>query len=65
MTSNKLTVNFLSQTTDFDENATVLEQVFKGDSPVMKVLRDYESTLKTLEKNSDRYSFTKKAFRFN
>lgn len=51
ITSNALTVNYLSQNTSFDENATVLEQVFRGDSPLMKVLREYENTLKSLEKN--------------
>jgi ATPase components of ABC transporters with duplicated ATPase domains len=53
LTANKLTVNFLSQTTSFDDNATVLEQVFKGDSPVMKLLREYECTIRTLDKNPE------------
>lgn len=53
ITANKLTVNFLSQTTYFDDNATVLEQIFKGDSPVMKLLREYETTIKALEKNPE------------
>jgi len=51
ITANKLTVNFLSQTTAFDDNATVLEQVFKGDSPIMKLLREYEVTITALEKS--------------
>ncbi len=38
-------VEFLSQNTEFDLNSTVLEQVFKGDSIEMKVLRDYEVAL--------------------
>lgn len=53
ITANKLRINFLSQLTDFDEDATVLEQIFKGDSPVMKLLRDYESTTKALEENPE------------
>lgn len=53
ITANKLTVNFLSQNTEFDDNATVLEQVFKGDSPVMRLLREYEMTISTLEKNPE------------
>ena len=53
LTANKLTVNFLSQTTFFDDNATVLEQVFKGDSPVMKLLREYECTIRALDKNPE------------
>jgi ATP-binding cassette subfamily F protein uup len=50
--SNKLTINYLPQNTVFDGSATVLEQVFNGDNSVMKLLREYESTLKALEKNS-------------
>lgn len=53
ITANKLTVNFLSQSTDFDDNATVLEQVFKGDSPIMRLLREYEVTISALEKNPE------------
>lgn len=38
-------LEYLPQNPDFDETATVLEQVFKGDSPVMRLLRDYEAAL--------------------
>lgn len=38
-------IEYLPQNPDFDDSATVLEQVFKGRSPVMKVLRDYEQAL--------------------
>jgi len=41
-------VEYLSQSPDFDEQATVLEQVFKGNSPVMQVLREYEQALEQL-----------------
>lgn len=60
ITANKLTVNFLSQNTDFDDDATVLEQVFKGDSPVMKLLREYEVTISALEKNPEDAASQKK-----
>lgn len=60
ITSNNLTVNYLSQNTSFDENSTVLEQVFRGNSPVMKVLREYENTLKSLEKISNNEHMQKK-----
>jgi ATP-binding cassette subfamily F protein uup len=53
ITANKLTINFLSQTTIFDDNATVLEQVFKGDSSIIKLLREYEMTIRALEKNPE------------
>jgi len=35
-------VQYLPQNPDFDPKHTVLEQVFKGYSPLMKVLREYE-----------------------
>lgn len=38
-------VQYLPQNPEFDEAATVLEQVFNGYSPVMKVIRDYELAL--------------------
>ncbi|AKA69656.1 ABC-F family ATP-binding cassette domain-containing protein [Clostridium scatologenes] len=60
ITSNNLTVNYLSQNTSFDENSTVLEQVFRGNSPVMRVLREYENTLKALEKSPNNEHIQKK-----
>ncbi|SHJ42500.1 ABC-F family ATP-binding cassette domain-containing protein [Propionispora hippei] len=42
---NGIQLEYLPQNPDFDETATVLEQVFKGDSPVMRLLRDYEAAL--------------------
>lgn len=41
-------IEHLSQNPEFDFEATILEQVFKGDSPEMKILREYESTLKEI-----------------
>ena len=48
-TSNQLVLEYLPQHPEFDENATVLQQIFRGESPFMKVLRDYEQTLDALE----------------
>lgn len=48
-TSNELVIEYLPQNPYFDENATVIEQVFKGTSPFMSVLRNYEKTLAELE----------------
>lgn len=41
-------IEFLSQNTDYDENSTVLEQVFKGDNPEMRLLREYEGILEEI-----------------
>ena len=50
-TSNQLVLEYLPQHPDFDENATVLQQIFRGESPFMKVMRDYELTLEAVEQN--------------
>jgi ATP-binding cassette subfamily F protein uup len=47
--SNHFRVEYLPQQPEFDEKSTVLEQVFYGDSPLMKVLKEYEETLADLE----------------
>ncbi|NEX78974.1 ABC-F family ATP-binding cassette domain-containing protein [Bacillus thermocopriae] len=44
-------IAYLSQQPDFDVNRTVLEQVFDGDAPILKIMREYERTL-TLLNNS-------------
>lgn len=46
--ANKVNIEYLPQNPQFDEDATVLEQIFKGDSPVMQLLRQYEITLEEL-----------------
>ena len=47
--ANHFRVEYLPQNPEFDPNSTVLEQVFHGDSPLMKTLRDYELALAELE----------------
>ncbi|MHC0035716.1 ABC-F family ATP-binding cassette domain-containing protein [Pseudoneobacillus sp. C159] len=42
------TVSYLSQQPELDGNLTVLEQVFKGDSPTFKIVRQYEAALEQL-----------------
>ncbi|WP_394863680.1 ABC-F family ATP-binding cassette domain-containing protein [Paraclostridium bifermentans] len=48
---NKVRIEYLPQNPYYDENATVLEQVFKGTSNEMKLLRDYQSILDSLNEN--------------
>lgn len=57
-TSNQLALEYLPQHPDFDENATVLQQIFRGESPFMKVLRDYEQTLDALAHAPDNPKLT-------
>ncbi|HWI63406.1 MAG TPA: ABC-F family ATP-binding cassette domain-containing protein [Symbiobacteriaceae bacterium] len=43
-----LAVEYLAQTPEFDPAATVLQTVFRGDSPAIRLLREYEQTLADL-----------------
>jgi ATP-binding cassette subfamily F protein uup len=44
-----VSLEYLPQNPDFDETDTVLQHVFKGNSPVMQLLREYETTLEQLD----------------
>ncbi len=46
-------IHYLPQEPIFDEERSVLDQVFRGDAPVMKVIRDYEEMLDILTKEPD------------
>ncbi|AET70439.1 ATPase component of ABC transporters with duplicated ATPase domain [Desulfosporosinus orientis DSM 765] len=50
---NSLRMDYLPQNPDFEDQATVLQQVFKGNSPVMKLLREYELALESLNETPD------------
>ncbi len=45
-------IEYLPQDPDLDEEKTVLEQIYFGESTVMTVMRQYESALKELEEDS-------------
>jgi ABC transport system ATP-binding/permease protein len=45
-------VAYLPQHPDFDEDLTVLEQVFSGDTPLLNLLKNYELALYALEQDS-------------
>ncbi|HHD2751840.1 TPA: ABC-F family ATP-binding cassette domain-containing protein [Clostridium perfringens] len=47
---NRVRIEYLAQTPDYDDNATVLEQVFKGNSDEMRILREYEELLEKMNK---------------
>jgi len=50
---NSVRLEYLPQNPEFEDEATVLQQVFKGDSPVMKLLREYEVATEKLEADPD------------
>ena len=45
-------VEYLEQNSEFDSNATVLQQIFKGDTREMKLLMEYEELLEKVSSNS-------------
>lgn len=51
ITANGIKIEYLFQNPQFEEGASVLQQVFKGSSPVMKLIRDYENTLQRVHEN--------------
>ena len=46
-----MVIEYLPQNPFFDEEANVIQQVFKGTSPLMETIRDYEECLKEVELN--------------
>lgn len=53
-------IEYLSQNPEFEEDLTVLEQVFKGSNKTIQLLKDYEETLDNLNKNKEDISLQKK-----
>ena len=58
--SNDLRIEFMSQNPEFDDEATILEQVFKGSSPLMMALREYEGALSKVEQDPENIKLQKK-----
>ena len=46
-------IEYLSQNPEFDSEATVLEQIFKSDTDVMHVIREYEVAIEKMEENPE------------
>ena len=46
-------IEFLSQNPEFDPEATVIEQIFKSDSPAIKLIKEYETSTELLIKSPD------------
>ncbi|MDF2893116.1 MAG: transporter related protein [Clostridia bacterium] len=55
---NDVTIEYLPQNPYFDAEATVLEQVFKGESALMKLIRDYEKAIQDPHTLSDKLIIT-------
>lgn len=46
-------IEYMAQEPEFEENLTVLEQIYYGDAPLMMLFRDYERVLSQLEKEPE------------
>ncbi len=57
---NRVRIEFLSQSPNYDEEAKVIEQVFKGNSSEMSLLREYEEVLELIQKDSSNESLSNK-----
>jgi ABC transport system ATP-binding/permease protein len=55
-------ISYLSQQPELNGELTVLEQVFKGDSPMFKILRQYEHALEELNRDSSNAILQEKLF---
>jgi len=51
---NSVSIEYLPQNPYFDPEATVLEQIFKGESPLMKLIREYEEAIQNPDTPSDK-----------
>lgn len=47
------TISYLDQQPEFDTDRTVLEQIFFGEAPILKLMREYEKTLMELNLSPD------------
>jgi len=58
-------VEYLPQEPEFDAEATVLLQVFKGRSPVMQLLREYEQALEQSSNHPEQVEWQQKLIELN
>lgn len=55
-----LRIEYLSQNPKFNEESSVLEQIFRGETEEMKLLMDYEETLEKVNNDSSNEDMNKK-----
>ncbi len=56
------TISYLSQHPEFDKDRTVLEQVFHGEAPIVRLMREYENALIQLEGSPNNQSYQENLF---
>lgn len=60
--ANRFRVEYLTQQPELDDELTVLDQIFIGDSDIMRTLREYEETLYQLEQQPQHEPLQKRLF---
>jgi len=55
-------ISFLSQQPEMEPGRTVLDQVFSGEAPILKLMRDYELVLSELSSNPDNSGLQERLF---
>lgn len=60
-----INIEYLPQNPDFDHESKVIEQVFKGSSPLMVLLREYEEVVEKLQKTPDDKTLQEKLISLN
>lgn len=58
--SNGIKIEYLPQNPDFIDGTTILEQIFKGSSPVMQLIREYEGALQGVRENPNDEQYAKR-----
>ncbi len=62
ITGKDYTISFLDQHPDLDPEKTVLEQVFDGEAPILRLMREYEKTLLKLHDSPNEIELQEELF---
>lgn len=62
---NRIRVRYLAQNPEFDPDKTVLQQVFEGDLPEMKAVREYTETMELLELHPNHEELQQRLLKLN
>ncbi len=60
-----LTIKYLPQNSDYNDEFTVIEQIFNGSSEVMSLLREYEKAVYQIQKSPEDKNIQRKIFNLN
>ena len=62
ITSKDYSISYLAQQPDLNSELTILEQIFAGDAPIFRLLKDYEKTLLLLNEQPENQRIQEKLF---